>query len=75
MPSITCLSCGHVTNSSISNYTSDMEPDFVTPKECFTTTRCYARIINNEWVRGCGYYHTIPIMQKLADSLINRKGV
>ena len=45
MPGITCKGCGHPTNTALSNAWHG-EP-------YGEATACYARLIDDEWVKGC----------------------
>jgi hypothetical protein len=61
MPAINCLSCGCLTNSTLSNY-------WKSPGK--GATECYARKVSGKWERGCSYDKVDENKRRFADSII-----
>lgn len=62
MPVMTC-SCGYKTNSACSNYWLEKDK---------SKMKCYARIVDGEWQKGCGYDEGTNFDRQFADDLINK---
>ena len=61
MSVVNCLTCGHVTNTTLCNY-------WDAPGQ--GATECYARKVNGRWERGCGYDQATVFEKGFADEII-----
>lgn len=62
MSVIICNNCNETTNSAVSEFWKG------------EATKCYARFMNNEWVKGCAYDECDPVYDKpILDEIIANK--
>ena len=65
MPAVRCDNCGGLTNSTLSEYWDQAHT------QDGKALKCYAKLVNGKWVRGCAYYECDGFQKKFADNVIN----
>lgn len=70
MPAIKCANCGQLTNSTLSEFWDHASRNGMASK-------CYARLVNGRWVKGCAYSECNGFQRDFVDNVIKaslRKG-